>query len=367
MRKILKKIGKWFLVLLGVFVGFHLVLLLIIRIHSSGIEEPFLDEHGDILSNSIAIHEDVEINGVPQRITIRGNNLDNPVLLRVHGGPGGPEPPVIMRIFGNDLEDIFTVCYWEQRGAGPAYTTDIPDSTISLTQIVDDGLAVVDYLKKELNRDKIYIEGISWGTAVSAFMVQKKPEAFHAYIGIGQMANQALSEQMSYDFVMDQALKNNDSLSINQLKQIGRPPYDEKTDAEMADACIIERSIVDKFAPFQYQMKFDRKAFLLDNGMTLKQKLKPPRSELDYPAFYLLWRTCFHVNLMRDVPTWEIPVYIMHGDNDHYTETSLAKEYLDSLEAPDKKWFLFDNATHAVSYQYPEKYRSVYINEILKI
>jgi len=363
MKRVLKKIGKWILVLMGVFVGVILVFLLIVRINSSGIEEPFRNEQGEILPNSIALHFDIDINEAPQRITIRGKDLNNPVLLKVHGGPGEPDPPIVQRIFGIDLEDKFTVCYWEQRGSGYANTTDIPDSTITLTQIVDDGLAVVDYLRKELNKDKIYIEGTSWGTTVSAYMVQKKPEVFHAYIGIGQMSNQALSEQLSFDFVMRHALNSKDSISENKLNKIGRPPYPDKSAAEMADACIIERSIVDKYAPYQITTKFDNIAFFLDNGMTFKQKLIPL---LDYRAFELLWPTCFHVNLMRNVPNLEIPVYIMHGENDHYTETSLAKEYFDSLQAPIKKWFLFENATHAVQFEYPDKYLSTYINEILK-
>jgi len=361
---ILKKVGKWLLYIIGGILAFILLVLVIIRINSSGQEEPFLDENGEVLTNSIAMHENVDINGIPQRITIRGKDLSNPVLLRVHGGPGSASPPVISRINGFDLEDVFTVCYWEQRGAGVAYTKDIPDSTITLTQIVDDGLAVADYLRQKLKKDKIYLEGSSWGTAVSAFMAQENPSLFHSYIGIGQIANQPLSEQLSYDFVMSKAQNENDTISIRQLNEIGRPPYPNKTDAEMAHACNIERSIVRKYARPNVNMDFrGLKTLMLDNSITFNQKLNPKQ---DYPAFRLLWSTCFNVNLMREVPKWEIPVYIMHGDNDHYTETSLAKTYFDSLEAPTKKWFIFENATHPVQFEYPEKYRSIYIDEILK-
>ena len=140
---ILKIIGKWLLYIIGGVIAFVLIVLVIIRINSSGQEEPFLDENGELLANSIAMHENIDINGVPQRITIRGTDANNPILLRVHGGPGSASPPVISRVNGFDLEDLFTVCYWEQRGAGMAYSTDIPDSTINLPQIIDDGLMVV--------------------------------------------------------------------------------------------------------------------------------------------------------------------------------------------------------------------------------
>ena len=201
-------------------------------------------------------------------------------------------------------------------------------------------------------------------------MVHKNPELFQAYIGIGQMANQPLSEQMSFDFVMKEAQKNNDKESIEQLKKIGRPPYPGMTDVEMSNACDVQRAVLIKYAPM-VNLNFKRMSkimfkVLTDNGRTFKEKYNDVVHYLDYPASVILWPTCFHINLIRDVPEWKIPVYMMQGDNDHNTETSLAKEYFDSLKAPEKNWFLFENATHAVYSEYPEKYRSIYINEILQ-
>ena len=350
-----------------------LVILLIIRFNSTGKEEPFTDENGKILSNSIAVIEQPVINGVAQRLVMRGREISKPVLLRVHGGPGSTFVPPLFQLLGIDMEDLFVVCYWDQRGSGPAYTSNIPDSTITLPQIVDDGLEVAAYLKSKFNKDKIYIEGASWGTTVSACMVQKNPELFYAYIGIGQMANQPLSEQMSWDFVMDQAQKNNDSLSIKQLIEIGRPPYPDKTNAEMADACDIERLVVDKYVPFKPPMDNSMtrmfKKVLLYNGFSFKNKLNMifNYDAMIEPAYKILWATCFNVNLFRDVAEWKIPVFIVQGENDHYTETSLAKAYFDSIQAPEKFWYLFEDAGHGANYEQPEKYRSIIINDVLKL
>jgi len=271
--EILKKVGKWLLYILSGIIALILVLLLVIRINSTGVEEPFLDENGNGLPNSIAYHEDMIINGAPQRVTIRGKDLNNPVLLRVTGGPGGFHTPAAYKVFGVDLEDLFTVCYWDQRGAGPAYNSSIPDSTITLDQIVKDGLTVTEFLIKKFNKDKVFIEGLSWGTTVSAYMVRKKPELFHAYIGIGQMANQPLSEQMSFDFAMKEAQKHNDEESIEQLNLIGRPPYPNMTNVEMAEACDVERLVVDKYAPYRMSPGFKEiSGILLDHGHSFKDK-----------------------------------------------------------------------------------------------
>lgn len=369
--KILKKIGKWLLYLLGSVVAFILILLLIIRINSTGKEEPFLDENGKVLPNSIAVIEQPVMNGAVQRLVIRGKDKSKPVLLRVHGGPGSTYVPPFFHLAGNDLEDLFVVCYWDQRGSGPAYTPEIPDSTVTLPQIVDDGLKVATYLKNKFNKDKIYIEGASWGTTVAAFMVQKNPDLFHAYIGIGQMANQALSEEMSWDFAMEKSKENNDTISVRQLLDIGRPPYPDKTNAEMAAACDVERLVIDKYVPYKppvdnAMMKLIKKV-LLYNGFSFKNKFSMVFNydAMIEPAYTLLWPTCFHVNLIRDVPELKIPVFIMQGENDHHTETSLAKAYFDTLQAPTKKWYLFEDAGHGANIEQPEKYRSIYVNEII--
>ena len=386
--KILKKIGKVFLYFIGTIIVLLAILLLVIRVNSSssGSQNPFKDEAGNVLPNSIAFQEDKIINGVPQRLVIRGADINNPVLLRVHGGPGSNHYPDFSKMTGIDLEDIFVVCYWDQRGSGPAYTTDTPDSTITLSQIVDDGITVSTYLKERFKKDKIYLEGWSWGTTVGAFMAQKRPDLFHAYIGIGQMGDQLLSEQISYDFSLQKALEANDTASVRKLKAIGRPPY--ATNEEMIEAVNVERPISIKYTPGpqfdnkeekgeeekgeegeEGEMEFYMK-FLLNENVSFKMKKEyffgSEKEEDNTPGFKLLWPTCTNINLMRDVPEWQIPVYILQGEHDHSTETLVAKAYYDSLNAPIKKWYIFEDCMHIPIFQDPQKYRDIMETEVLK-
>lgn len=374
--KILKKTGKVFFYLIGTIVALLAVLILVIYINSGSSQNPFKDEAGNILPNSLVLQENKEINGVPQRLVIRGANINNPVLLRVHGGPGSNHNPDFSQMTGTDLEDIFVVCYWDQRGSGPAYTSETPDSTITLAQIIDDGIAVSIYLKERFNKDKIYLEGWSWGTAVGAYMAQKRPDLFHAYIGIGQMGDQLLSEQISYDFSLQKALEANDTVSISQLKAIGRPPY--ATNEEMIEAVTVERPISIKYTPRgqpvgeeeeESELEFLTE-FLLNENITFKTKKEyffrvEEEEEEDTPGFKLLWPTCTNINLIRDVPELQIPVYIIQGEHDYSTVVSVAKAYYDSLKAPIKKWYLFDDCWHIPVFQNSQKYRTIIETEVL--
>ncbi|MDR4467504.1 MAG: hypothetical protein MRJ68_04280 [Nitrospira sp.] len=49
-----------------------------------------------------------------------GEDRQAPILLWLHGGPGGAERP-LFRYFNSELEKHFVVAYWDQRGAGRSF------------------------------------------------------------------------------------------------------------------------------------------------------------------------------------------------------------------------------------------------------
>jgi hypothetical protein len=58
---------------------------------SPGKPSPILDENGNTLAGSLSEKTWVEINGVQQGMFIKSRDVNNPLLLFVHGGPGMPE------------------------------------------------------------------------------------------------------------------------------------------------------------------------------------------------------------------------------------------------------------------------------------
>ena len=116
----------------------------------------------------------IPINGLEQWIYYLGHDADKPLILFLHGGPGTPETPFLLK-YNQNLAENFIVVLWEQRGAGKSYRKKIPDSTMTVAQFVEDAHAVTQFIKQKFKRDQIYLMGHSWGTLIGIKAAEKYP------------------------------------------------------------------------------------------------------------------------------------------------------------------------------------------------
>ena len=86
---------------------------------------------------SISESSFIPLGGIPQWVEVRGADVANPILITLHGGPGMPET-ALLRHFNGALEDVFTVVYWEQRGAGKSFAKSIPPESMTIDRFVRD-------------------------------------------------------------------------------------------------------------------------------------------------------------------------------------------------------------------------------------
>src|SRR6056297_4052403 len=179
---------------------------------------------GNKLKGSVAKMEKIKLGGVEQWIVTRGQNINNPIILLLSGGPGGTEMGRFLK-FNKKLEKDFIVVNWEQRGSGKSYPSIKNKEDMVLDQYVSDINELVNYLKDKYDKEKVYLLGHSWGTIIGTLAVEKYPEQFHAYIGAAQMVNIKKTDQYIYDYVLKAAFKAGNDKLVNTLKENGRPPY----------------------------------------------------------------------------------------------------------------------------------------------
>src|ERR1043165_7412656 len=187
---------------------------------------PIRDINGQSVSGSIASLEKVNLNGSEQWISIRGHNVNKPILLHLGmGGPGGGG--FATRSLFEPLEKDFVVVSWDEPGTGKSYHA-VPTSALTKQRFVEDAHALTLYLRQRFHQDKIYVYGVSWTSILGVWLVQQYPELYYAYIGNGQMVNTTENDVMGYEFALDYLTEKGDLKTIGILRQNGPPPYTGK-------------------------------------------------------------------------------------------------------------------------------------------
>ncbi len=356
----MQKVKNLFLVLFSIILLLTLVTLFYIWIKSPGTPEEILDQHGNKLSNSISEITTIPVNGLDQHLIIRGQNVNKPILLVLHGGPGSPEFP-FFKDKALNLEEVFVVVHWEQRGAGKSYTDSIPKESMTVQQFVEDGAVVSEYLRKRFQQEKVYLMGHSWGSFLGVLLAHQHPDLFHSYTGIGQVSHQYLGERLSYEWVKTQATKANNSADLALLANLTFP--DSLADNKIwTDFLIPERDLVNKYGGGMKRKDADMmavyKTYIFDTPeYTIADKLNIIKGATF--SIENLWDDVLQTNLSVAVDSLAIPVHIMQGVHDYQTPYAPAKAFFDQLKAPQKRFYRFDNSAHSPFVDEPVKFNSI--------
>jgi pimeloyl-ACP methyl ester carboxylesterase len=107
-------------------------------------------DYAIVRPNGIDEGQYVEVGGIQQWITIRGEDRNNPVLLFLHGGPGDATNPWGYAGFRLWLRH-FTVVQWDQRGAGRTLGNSraAPLHHMTVARMTQDGVELADILRKQ--------------------------------------------------------------------------------------------------------------------------------------------------------------------------------------------------------------------------
>ncbi len=361
-----QKAGRIMLTTLSVLLAAILISTGTLLILSPGKPLPLLGENGKLLDGGISEKVYVEINGVDQGMVIQSKNIENPVLLFVHGGPGMPEYWLTQR-YPTGLEDYFTVVWWDQRGAGLSYNSDIPSGTMTVEQYIADTLEVTRYLLKRFDQEKIYLLGHSWGSFIGIQAAAQAPELYYAYIGMGQISNQLLSEQLAYQYALTYFNEIGNSSMVSKLE--AAPPaitvplstnYEALRDVYMHEAGIgttheMKSVITGIFLPS-----------LAFRGYTVSEKINLWRGKIySRTNDFGLWQTMLTTDLTQQVTKLDIPIYFFHGQYDYTCAYPLAKTYYEQIQAPLKGFYTFEKSAHSPLFEEPEKALEVLLVDVL--
>ena len=314
-------------------------------------------QNPDVSTSVLNILEEIKPGGVRQWIHIKGENIENPILLFLHGGPGFTHMP-FSHYDSKELEKHFIVVNWDQRYAGKSYSEDFDPETLNIKQHLSDTYELIQLLRKRFSKDKIFLSGHSWGSILGLYTTYKHPELIYAYIGIGQVINSLEGETLSYNYAMGKAIEAGDEESIGMLERLEKPPYKEGF-----ESVLIQRYILGKYKGALYNINY--------SDMNKIRMSSPYYSESDQKnfmnAFYrigtIMWKEVMKVNFFEEISELKVPVYFFIGKHDYQTPFELVEKFYSEIKAPYKEIIWFDKSAHMLNIEEPQKFQ----NNMLRI
>lgn len=349
-----------------IFSVFFSVLLLAIGIFiflSPGKPRPFVNKEGSILEGSISEKIFVTINGAKQGMFIQSIDSTKPVLLYLHGGI--PDY-FLTKKYPTGLETIFTVVWWDQRGAGISFDANMPKESLNLQQLISDTKEVTNYLRKRFGQEKIYLMGRSGGSFIGMQVAAQAPELYHAYIGAGQMSGQLESEKSAYMFMVEQYKELDDK---QMLRSLLSTPFACTNSVPEAYLSVRDEAMHRIGIGTTRSMRSILTGIFLPSltcrDYTVAEKINLWRAKAR-AGVHPLWKTILATDLATQVPELKIPVYFFHGIYDYTVSYPLAKEYFRKLKAPVKGFYTFNESAHSPMFEEPAKMLRILQEDVLK-
>ncbi|MDH4153311.1 MAG: alpha/beta hydrolase [Nitrospira sp.] len=309
---------------------------------------PFYGPDGEILLNSIAEISYLCLGGFDQWVMIRGENIANPILILLHGGPGFPEMR-LFRTFNAALEQHYTVVYWMQRGTSKSFDRRMSASSLTIERFIADLDELIDAVRRRFGKAKVALYGHSWGSALGVLYAARFPEKVAAYVGAGQIGEWAAFETASYAFALAEAERRRHRKAIRELRTIGPPPH-------VFWDMVVERKWITRFVGIVRGMslwRFTRitlggpEASIFDLPNILQSQLVTPKA---------MWPELIAVNLITTAPSLRMPVFFFLGRHDRVVVPETSVAYFDVLQAPSKTLIWFEESGHEPPAEEPEKF-----------
>ena len=293
--------------------------------------------------NAIAELRQVELNGRKEWISIRGQDKSNPILLFLAGGPGGTQMAAVRHDLAA-LEQHFVVVNWDQPGSGKSYGA-MKLSEITPEVYIEDGAALTKYLCEEFGQEKIYLVGESWGSALGIFLADRTPELYHAVIGTGQMVAFLETELMDYELAIQIARDRGDSKTVATLRGNGPPPYYGSDVTWKSAAYLQYLSAVMAANPEITNGGYNTFRDLFASEYGILDKINFFRGIVN--TFNHVYPQLYDIDLREGYTKLEVPAYFFIGRHDINAPTSLAEEYFEMLDAPEKELVWFEHSGHS--------------------
>ncbi|AOR33732.1 proline iminopeptidase [Streptomyces fodineus] len=299
----------------------------------------------------------VRIGGLDQWISIRGEDLSNPVILEIHGGPGSSN--LIFTPRTRAWERHFTIVRWDMRGAGRTFAGS-PESQgePTLDRLYEDALEVTAHIRTRLNVPKVLLLANSFGTVTGLRLARNHPELYSAYVGTDQNIVGGGRDTSSYEALLARLEKAGKKKQLAKMAAIGpdRSAWSAHEWAEYAKTVVTTdpltydtmKTVVIRslwFSPLHTLR--DLRTYL--KAQTFSEQLGPQAMTIDEHA---------------EGTAFRLPFFLFQGDSDVLTPPDAAHRFYEAVTAPVKDFALIPEASHFASFRHPDQFLDLLLTKV---
>jgi pimeloyl-ACP methyl ester carboxylesterase len=300
----------------------------------------------------------VRIGGIDQWISVRGEDLANPVILEIHGGPGASNLVFTPRT--RAWERHFTIVRWDMRGAGKTFAAGGPDGQgeMTLDRVYADALEVTQHIRTRLGVDKVLLVANSFGTVTGLRLARNHPELYSAYVGTDQNIIDGGRDSASYKALLARLEKAGKRKEWAKIAAMGpdRSAWSAEQWSEYAKTVVTTdpltydtmKTVVIRslwFSPFHNLRGL--RSYL--KGMNFSEQLGPQAMTIDEYA---------------EGTGFRIPFFVFQGDSDVLTPPEPARRFYEEVTAPVKDFALIRKASHFASFRHPEQFLDLMLTKV---
>jgi pimeloyl-ACP methyl ester carboxylesterase len=313
-------------------------------------------------ARSIAVMEKLQLGGLDQWVVIRGRDTQNPLLVYLHGGPGGSDYAPI-RKWNPVLEEQFTIVHWCQRGANKSYQKGIPPESMTVDQFVADLHELVLHVTQRFGQRKVFLAGQSAGTVFGLLYAEQHPELVHAYIGINQIVDRDAEERISYEAALQAARERGNTRAVRELAELGAPVngmYKIGVKGTFAQRKWLNMMGLVTYLPKRVMAW--QKEMLFAPELTWGERLRIMKGVMW--SMEVMWPELGRINFLANTPAIQVPVFLVAGRQDRITNLGLAEQLLAKLPAPRKELLALDQAGHIALFEQPERFNEFMVKVV---
>jgi proline iminopeptidase len=300
----------------------------------------------------------VQIGGIDQFVSVRGEDRRNPVILELHGGPGASNLVFLPRT--RAWEKHFTIVRWDMRGAGKTFAHGGADGQgeMSLDRLQRDALEMTEHVRARLGVEKVLLVANSFGTVTGLRLARDHPELYSAYVGTDQNILAGGRHHAAHDALCERLRRTGKDKDLAAVTAMGADatawsPEQWSQHAKLAVTSdpltydtmktVVIRSLW--FSPLHTLREL--RAYL--RGMTFSEQAAPQATGVDEWA---------------EGTDFAIPFFVFQGEHDVLTPPGPARAFTDAVSAPVKDFALIEDASHFASFRHPERFLDLMLTKV---